>query len=173
MLCGPTQIHTLNGISTGSAVFAQLMVECPYTLQWDAPFPSKLPVRMEDIHPPANTCFLRPTPLRIPNGISIGSAVFAQLTAASPYTLQWAAPFPLKIAHVHGGRRPGLIHGCLGPPESTSSTMRPAVQLFSARLTIVTDRQTDRPRYSVCNNKPHLRNTATRYSVCTRDCGCG
>ena len=26
----------------------------------------------------------------------------------------------------------------------------------SAGLTIVTDRQTDRPRYSVCNNRPHL-----------------
>ena len=38
-----------------------------------------------------------------PNGISIGSAVFAQLTAERPYTLQWAAQlFPLKIAASHG-----------------------------------------------------------------------
>ena len=27
---------------------------------------------------------------------------------------------------------------------------------------IVTDRQTDRPRYSVCKNRPHLRSTAMR-----------
>jgi len=32
----------------------------------------------------------------------MGSVVFAQLTAESPYTLQWAAPFLLKIAPLHG-----------------------------------------------------------------------
>jgi len=30
-----------------------------------------------------------------------------------------------------------------------------------ARLTIVTDRPTDRPRNSVCNNRPHLRSSST------------
>jgi len=33
-----------------------------------------------------------------PNGITIGSAAFAQVTAECPYTLQWEAPFPFKIA---------------------------------------------------------------------------
>jgi len=28
---------------------------------------------------------------------------------------------------------------------------------FSAQLTISTDRHTERPRYSACNNRPHLR----------------
>jgi len=37
------------------------------------------------------------------NGISIGSAVFAQMTAECSYTLQWEAPFPIKIATYHGG----------------------------------------------------------------------
>jgi len=50
----------------------------------------------------SNMCFLGPTWVHIPNGISIGAVVFA-------------------------------------------------------RLTIVTDRQTDRPRYSVCSNRPRLR----------------
>jgi len=50
-----------------------------------------------------NTCFLGPTQVQIPNGISISSVVFAQLTAESRYTLQQAAPFPLKIASSHGG----------------------------------------------------------------------
>jgi len=36
------------------------------------------------------------------NGITIGSAVFAQVTAESPYILHWAPLFP-KIAHSHGG----------------------------------------------------------------------
>jgi len=51
-----------------------------------------------------NIWFLGPTRVHIPNGVSIGSAVFAQLTAERPYTLQWATPFPppLKIAHSHG-----------------------------------------------------------------------
>jgi len=51
---------------------------------------------------PPNTCFLGPTRVHNPYGISIGSAVFAG--------------FPT-----------------------------------------VTDRQTDKPRYSVCKNRPHLR----------------
>jgi len=50
-----------------------------------------------------------------PNNISIGSAVFAQLTAECPYTLQWAAPFPLKIA-----RSPGES----GPPSNTPTWVR-------------------------------------------------
>ena len=45
-----------------------------------------------------------------PKVISIGSAVFAQGTADCPYTLQWDAPFPLKIAPSHGGS---------GPPSNT------------------------------------------------------
>jgi len=56
------------------------------------------------IYTPSNTRFLGLTPFSIPNGMSIGSAVFAQLTAESPYTkLQWIAPFPLKIAPLHRG----------------------------------------------------------------------
>jgi len=34
---GPIRTHNLKGISIGSAVFAQLAAECPYTLQWAAP----------------------------------------------------------------------------------------------------------------------------------------
>ena len=54
-----------------------------------------------------NTCFVGPTRVNIPNGISIGSAIFA--------------------AHDCGRHM-----------------------------------QIDRPRYSACNNKPHLRSTAMR-----------
>jgi len=51
---------------------------------------------------PSNTCFLGPTRVHIPNGTSIGSAVFV-------------------------------------------------------RLRTVTNRPADRPRYSVCNGRLHLR----------------
>jgi len=37
-----------------------------------------------------------PPYLDIPNNISIGSAVFAQLTTQSLYALHWAAPSPSK-----------------------------------------------------------------------------
>ena len=44
--------------------------------------------------PPSNTCFLGTIQAHNPNGILIGSAVFAHMTAECPYTLQWDAPFP-------------------------------------------------------------------------------
>jgi len=52
-----------------------------------------------------------------PNIISIGSAVFAQMTTECRYTLQWDAPLPLKIARSHGESGPHLIHGSLGPSK--------------------------------------------------------
>jgi len=63
-----------------------------------------------------------PTQVYIPNGISVGLAVFAQLTAEGPCTLQWAAPFPSKISDRMGNLNPHLIYGSMGPPESTTQT---------------------------------------------------
>jgi len=68
-------------------------------------FPSRLTLRMWWSGPSSNTWFLWPTRVHIPNGISIGSAVFAGLTVATDQS---------------------------------------------------TDRQTETPRYSVCNNRPRL-----------------
>jgi len=56
-------------------------------------------------HHLANTIDLvhpQPNGVHNPNSKSIGSAVIAQLTAESPYTLQWPLLSP-KIAHSHGG----------------------------------------------------------------------
>ena len=48
------------------------------------PFPpSKLPLYMGDLDPPSNTWFRGPTRVLNPNGISIGSAVFAGLTSVT------------------------------------------------------------------------------------------
>ena len=63
-----------------------------------------------------NLCILRPARVHNQKGKSIASAVFAQLTAESPYTLQWA-PLSPKIAHSHRGPRPDLTHDSLGPFE--------------------------------------------------------
>jgi len=42
-------------------------------------------------------------PSHNPSSISIGSVVFAQMTAPCPYALQRGASFPLQIAPSHGG----------------------------------------------------------------------
>ena len=54
-------------------------------------------------------------PTQHPNCILIGSAVLAQLTANSPYSLP-PPLFPLKIAPAND---PHLIRGSFGPPQST------------------------------------------------------
>jgi len=61
------------------------------TLYYGRPFPQKLPLPMEGSGPHL-TWFLEPIRVHNPNGISIGSAIFAQMTAES--LLQWNAPFP-------------------------------------------------------------------------------
>jgi len=43
-----------------------------------------------------------PNQVKLPNSISIGAAVFAQVTAEIRYTLQRPFLFPLKIATSHG-----------------------------------------------------------------------
>ena len=65
-------------------------------------FPLKLPLPMGESGLPPNTWFLGPTQGLNPNGISIGSAVFAQLTAERPYSLQRAA-VPPQSAPSRGG----------------------------------------------------------------------
>jgi len=62
-------------------------------------------------HAPSNTCYLGPTLVHNPNALLIGSAVFfAQIMAECHYTLQWAAPFPLKITHSDGGSGHHLVN---------------------------------------------------------------
>ena len=86
----------LNCITLGSAIFAQVIAECPYTLRW-APLSSKIAHSHWESGPRCKTQFLGLIRAQRPNDISIGSAVFAQMTAEYPYTLQWDAPFPSKL----------------------------------------------------------------------------
>ena len=66
-----TRVHTANSLLIGSAVFAQLMAEGPYT--------SQCPCTQGF----SSTCFLGLTQVRIPNSMLIRSAVFARLTIAT------------------------------------------------------------------------------------------
>ena len=94
---GPIWVHNPNGNSVGWAIFTQLSAECCRAC------PSlKIAASHGAICTPCNTWFLEPTQVHIPNGISICSTDIAQLMAEIHYTFQWAAPFPLKIAHSLG-----------------------------------------------------------------------
>jgi len=116
------------------------------------PFPLlKLPLPMRDLGP-SKTWFLGPIRVHNPNGISIGSAVFAQMTVECPYALQWDVP-PLKIASSHSGIWTP-IHGSLGPPEPTTQTASRSVQPFLQDSLVW---RTDRLCYSVGNSRSHLR----------------
>ena len=93
--------------------------------------------------PPSNTWFLGPTRLRIPNSISIVIAIFAQLMAECPYSLQWVATFPLKIAPSHGKIWTPVQYVV---PWATGIHNPNGILIDSAvfaGLTIVTDRRTD------------------------------
>jgi len=68
--------------------------------------------------PPCNTCFIRCIRVHNPNGISTGSAIFAQLIAVSLYhTLQHNRPPlpPSKLPLPIGVSGSHLIHGSLSP----------------------------------------------------------
>jgi len=78
---------------------------------------------------PFSTCFLQPIPVHYPNGISIGSVVFAQLTAECRYRYR-GMPFTLKIAPSHGDLNPHLTHGSLDPPDSASQMASRSGQPF-------------------------------------------
>jgi len=67
--------------------------------------------------------------------------------------------------------RPHLIHGSLGSPESPTQMASRSVQPFVQGLrTWPTDRHTvtDRPRYSVSSNRPHLAIAAAMRPYTTR-----
>ena len=63
----------------------------------------------------------------------------------------------LKLPLHMGDLGPRPIHGSLGPPESTPQMVSQSVQPFLQGLRLwQTNRQTDRPHYSICNNRLHL-----------------
>ena len=86
-----------------------------------------LPVRLGTSAPPSNTWFPSLTRLNVPNSISIGSAVFAELTTERPYM---GHPFPSKLPISMGRSEPHRIHDSLGPSEPSTQTASRLVQPF-------------------------------------------
>jgi len=72
-------------------------------------------------------------------------------------TWTWAAPSPLQNCPFPWGIWTHLIHGSLGPPEITTQMASRSVQRF---LQGSRSWQTDKPRYNICNNRPHLASAA-------------
>jgi len=105
---------------------------------------------------PSKTRFLGPIREHNLSDISIGSVVLAQMSGECPYTFHWdATPLKLTLPMRESGHH--LIHGSLGPCTRVLKPNGISIgSAFFSGLTIVTDRPTDRPRYSVSNNRPHL-----------------
>jgi len=102
-----------------------------------------------------NLCFLRSTQVHNPYGRSIGSAVSAELTAESPYKSLYFTmgdsfpkncPFPCGSGPQSNTWFPGPIR------VLNSNCISIGSAVFAGSLVLQTDRQTDRPRYSVGNN---------------------
>jgi len=79
-----------------------------------------------------------------PNSTTIGSAVFARMTADCPYTLQWFACFPLKITPCHVGIWTSCSTWFIGPTQVRNANGNLVVSAVFAGLTSVTDWQSDR-----------------------------
>jgi len=86
------------------------------------PFPPKVPLPVGQSEPPSNTRFFGPFRAHNPNGIPIGSAVFAQVTTECPYTVQWNDHFPSKLPLLMEDLNPNLMHGTLGQSRSSTQT---------------------------------------------------
>ena len=69
--------------------FAQLTTKCHSACPG-----TSFPLIIAPSHGRSNTCFLGTTRVHNPSGISIRSAIFAQLTAECRYTLQRGCHFP-------------------------------------------------------------------------------
>jgi len=80
---GPIRAHNPNGrLLDRFSRFCTGDRRVSYALQWDALFHKNVPSRVRSGHP-SNTCFPGPTRVLNPNGISIGSAVFAWRTSVT------------------------------------------------------------------------------------------
>jgi len=95
------------------------------------PFPPNCPFSWGGSGPPSISWFLEADRAHSPNCITIITAIFAQVIAECPYTLQWDAPFrPQNCSFPWGNLDPHLIRGSLGPPESSTQMASWSVQPF-------------------------------------------
>jgi len=106
------------------------------------PYPPELPLPMEDLDLSCNTRWFRLIWVHNPNGTSIGSSVFAQMTAQCNNSLP---VFPSKLPLPMLASGPHLMCGSLVPPKSgmqmTTWSFQPFLQGWQTDR--ATERQTD------------------------------
>jgi len=122
---------------------ANCLVPIVYTKQLIAILVPKLVAMATSLStagPPSNAWFLRPSEPK---------------TQTASRSVQSLSPLSnRKIAQYHGGIRTPSNTWFLGPPESSTQMASRSVQPFLQGSLVW---QTDRPRYLVGNNRPHLR----------------
>jgi len=129
--------------------------------------------RWRQCAPPTNTCFLGPTPSPYPKRHLERFSRFCTTHGRESLYFTMGCPFPLKIAPTHGGSGPHLIHTFWGHPSRCTNGLAVFVELMMM-IDPRRDWQTDRPRYSVCNNRPLYvcstvvwpKNAFTRWRYC-------
>jgi len=114
--------------------------------------------------PPSNTCLLALSQVHPKRHLDRFSRFCTAHGRASVPILYSGRPPPQNCSFPWGHVGPHLIHGSLGPPECSTQMASRSVQPFlQGSLLLGADRQTDRstdtsdrPRYSIGNNRPHL-----------------
>jgi len=102
-------------------------------------------IRLHQCAAPSNTCFLGPPESTSQTASKSVQPFFAQLMPEDPHnlqTLQWAAPFPLKIASLHGGIWTPSNAWFLGPTHIHNPNSISIGSAIFAEFMIVADRQT-------------------------------
>ena len=168
---GPTRVLNQNGISIGSAVFAQLTPERPY-LTMGHPPPENCPFPwgsgphlihdslgpFEPITQTASGLVQRDArPTVISPATEQCHCSFCTTHRGVSLCFTMGRPFPLKIAPSHERSGSHLINGSLGPPQSSTQTASRSVQLFLQARTTVTDRLTETTLLRLYTNRPDLR----------------
>ena len=109
-----------------------------------------------------NTCFPWPTQVFIITACRSSQPSLCSSPYSLPILYNEAGHVPLKLPISWGDPGPHLIHGSLGPPESTTQTASWSLQPFlyvwplcSTDTESHTDRQTHRPLY-IDSNRPHI-----------------
>ena len=126
---GPFWSQNPNGITIGSALFAQVTAECSYTLQW-VPLSPKNCLFPWEIWTPSNTWFLGPIRTHNRNGVSIGSPVLHRWPQIVPILWNWTPLYPSKLPLPMEESRPSSNTCFPGQPESSTQMASRSVQPF-------------------------------------------
>ena len=172
-LLGPIPAHNPYSILISSAILHRWPQTVTILYNGMPLYPSKLPLAMGGSGPPSNTRFPGPTQVLNPNGISIGSAIFAGVTSV----IDWPTDHSTQSVTIdtitqHHNHFKALCPGLLGwagtrrnshPPKASASLSWQRLQLvlryinnFNGKLSSIDERLiksniNDNPRVMIHN----------------------